>query len=203
MLVAKLTKTSNIPILEAGTYPARCIGIIDTGEQWNEMAGKSRREILFLFELPTELVEIDGEQKPRYMSQTYTMSMNEKAKMRIALETWRGKAFTEEELRGFDLTSVVDKPCMLTVVQKQSKNGKTYANISGIAKLIKGMTIPDAMSTLTVFDLDAPDALEKLETLPEWIQNKIKQSETYKEKIAGATEAQGFMDINPDDLPFA
>jgi hypothetical protein len=53
-----------------------------------------------------------------------------------------------------------------------------------------------------VFDLDAPDALDKIESLPEWIQERIKKSQSYEALKAKGTDAQGFMDINPNDLPF-
>lgn len=201
-LIASATKSSNIPILEADTYPARCISLIDIGEQMNEMSGNCRPEIILTFELPTEFIEVEGEQKPRYMSSTFTNSLSERAKLRGMLEMWRGKAFTDDELKAFDLRNILGMPCMLSIVHRQAKNGKTYANIGGISKLAKGMTIPDALSPLTEFDLDAPDALDKLETLPEWVQERIKKSPTYERKMQAASKDQGFMDIDPNDLPF-
>ena len=201
-LIATATKKSSIPLLEADTYPARCIAVIDTGDQVNEMSGTVRREVIIQFELPTETIEVDGEQKPRYMSMTYTMSLSEKAKLRSALETWRGKAFTEDELRGFNLANIVGLPCMLSVIHRQAKNGNTYANIGSISKPMKGMTIPEASSPLVVFDLDADDALDKMQTLPEWVQERIKKSPSYEAVMRKGTDAQGFMDINPNDLPF-
>ena len=166
------------------------------------MSGTVRREVIIQFELPTETIEVDGEQKPRYMSMTYTMSLSEKAKLRSALETWRGKAFTEDELRGFNLANIVGLPCMLSVIHRQAKNGNTYANIGSISKPMKGMTIPEASSPLVVFDLDADDALDKMQTLPEWVQERIKKSPSYEAVMRKGTDAQGFMDINPNDLPF-
>ena len=32
----------------------------------------------------------------------------------------------------------------------------------------------------TIFDLDAPDAMSRLGSLPEWIQSRVKESETWK-----------------------
>ena len=203
MLTVSAKQKSNIPMLDADTYPARCVSLIDTGDQFNEMSGRLQRQIILMFELPTEFVEVDGEKKPRFMSITYTLSLSDKAKLRQVLETWRGKSFTEQELKGFDMRTIVGAPCMLSVVHKQSKNGNTYANIGGITKPMKGLEIPEAITPLTIFDLDAPDALAQIETLPDWIQGRIKSSETYKNMTAKASEQQGFMDINPDDLPFA
>ena len=58
------------------------------------------------------------------------------------------------------------------------------------------------------FDLDAPDALAQMTKLPEWVQNRIKESETYKAMLrpdASVTEAAGddFSVIDDsEDLPF-
>ena len=202
MLTVSAKSKSSVPILEADTYPARCVSLIDIGDQFSEMSGRFNRQVVLMFELPTEHVVIDGEKKPRFMSITYTLSLSEKAKLRTILETWRGRGFTDDELKGFDLKQIVGQACMLTVVHKTAKNGNTYANIGTITKPMKGITIPEAETPLLIYDLDEPDALEKMEQLPEWVQNRIKQSETYKRMTEQASTAQGFMDVNPDDLPF-
>ena len=185
MLTVSAKSKSSVPILEADTYPARCVSLIDVGDQFSEISGRFNRQVVLMFELPTEHVVIDGEKKPRFMSITYTLSLSEKAKLRTILETWRGRGFTDDELKGFDLKQIVGQACMLTVVHKTAKNG-----------------IPEAETPLLIYDLDEPDALEKMEQLPEWVQNRIKQSETYKRMTEQASTAQGFMDVNPDDLPF-
>ena len=41
-----------------------------------------------------------------------------------------------------------------------------------------------------VFDLDT-DSLDKIAELPEWIQERIKQSEAYQERLAGSGAAGG------------
>lgn len=203
MLTASATATrSHVEPLEAGTYPARCVQLIDLGIQYNPLSDKNQRQVMLVWELPTETITIDGEEKPRTISDTYTLSLNEKAKLYSALVGWRGKAFTDEELKGFDLQSVLNKPCILTLIVKESKNGNMYNRVKGVSKTMKGMSVPEATTSIFAFDLDAPDALEQMKSLPEWIQERIKAGETYKELTAQQESFQELTDLNAEELPF-
>ncbi|MBQ8737777.1 MAG: hypothetical protein IJY78_08185, partial [Bacteroidaceae bacterium] len=121
------------------------------------------------------------------------------------------KPFTEDELRGFNLTNIVGAPCLLSIVHNE-RNGNTYADVNGIMKLPKGFGAVSTTRDKIIFDLD-DDPLEKMAILPEWIQNRIRDSETYKERTAGAgnvaneadySEAQAeFTELDDDEkLPF-
>jgi len=190
--------------LEPDSYPAICCMVADIGEQYSEMFGKSSRKVLFVWELPTVLAEYNGEMLPRTISETYTMSLNEKAALRQRLEGWRGRVFSQAELEGFDLGRVLGQPCLLNIIQAQKKDGTPYSKISGISRLPKGMEVPKAASPLILFDLDAPDALNKMNQLPEWVQGRIKASETYKARL-NPPPGTAHLDIDTDedgDLPF-
>lgn len=78
--------------------------------------------------------------KPFEVSQEYTASLHEKSKLRQHLEAWRGRKFTAEELKGFDLETVIGSNCQIQVVRNLGKNGKTYANVQAIVPVGKGMT---------------------------------------------------------------
>jgi hypothetical protein len=64
--------------------------------------------------------------------------LHEKARLRKDLESWRGRAFTDAELKNFDLEVLIGANCLLNVVQS-SKNGSTYANVSAVMPIKKGM----------------------------------------------------------------
>jgi hypothetical protein len=186
--------------IEAGTYPARCCAVVDLGIQHVEYMGqkKDQEKILLMFELPTERIEVDGEEKPRWLSCRYTVSLNEKATLRKALDAWRGRPFTPEELLGFNLASVVNAPCMLTVINKEGANGNTYANISGISKPMKGMAVPELEGEPLVFDMESDDAEEVFDKLPERVQKVIEESVTWKERKAEFSPLAG---VDDDDAP--
>lgn len=167
--------------VEAGTYPARCVGVIDLGIQHNTFNNKDQEKVMLMFELPTERITVDGEDKPRWLSARYTASLNEKATLRKTLDAWRGKPFTQEELLGFYLGSMINAPCMLTVTNTE-KNGNTYANISGVSKIMKGMEVPPLESEPINFDMDAENAEEVKAKLPNWVQKIIEESVSWKSR---------------------
>lgn len=206
LIISASTGGSSIAPLEAGTYPAICYGLVDIGWQYNEAYKKSSPKIIIMWEIPGETITIDGEEKSRVISQTYTVSLNEKATLRKDLTSWRGKDFTDEELKAFDIRSILNVPCLLNIIHKES-NGRTYANISGIMKLPKGVKVPRGTMEPVVFDLDTSD-LDEIKDLPEWIQKKIQESDTYKDRVAGIGhetdgddyEQPGIGDYEDDEL---
>ncbi len=190
---------SAIAPIEAGTHPAICYGLVDLGMQYSEKYKNSSQKVLLMWELPNEKIEIDGEQKSRVISQTYTCSLNEKAVLRKDLASWRGRDFTDDELAEFDLRSVVGVPCLLSIIHRES-GGSTYANVGGVMKMPKGMpALVQTMETV-IFDLD-DSPLEDIEKLPQWVRDKIKASQTYKERIAGSGHLPGYPEPGEDEFP--
>lgn len=162
--------------LEAGAYAAVCDMIVDLGVQpspGGQFAPK--RTLMVRFQIPSERVEItkNGETKslPAVISRTLGLSLNEKATLRQLLQSWRGKAFTPEELKRFDLANVLGKPAFINVTHSV-KGEKTYANLTSIMPLPKGMPAPVLEGEALIYSTDAPDAAV-FDKLPEWVQDKI------------------------------
>jgi hypothetical protein len=209
-LIAKSNGGASMSPIEAGTHPAVCYGLIDIGEQLNAKYNKLARKCIVMFEIPGETsTDADGREMPRTINITYTMSLHEKSALYRDLISWRGRPFTDEELAGFNLVNIVGAPCLLSIVHNE-RNGNTYADINGIMKLPKGFLATPPAREKIIFDLDeAP--LETIDSLPVWVQNRIRESETYKERTAGAgytgdtaQYVQGeFSEVSDEDeLPF-
>lgn len=162
--------------MEAGTYPAFCIGVVDIGTQTSTWNGetKLKKQVIFIFEFPTETIKIDGKDMPRNLSRTFTQNMGSLSGLRKMFTDWRGRDFTGDELRDFNLTKVLGVPASIAVIVKE-KEGKSYANISTVSKLQKGTTLPKP-SRMFYFDLDDEDSWESIETMPNWIISRINQS---------------------------
>lgn len=145
----------------AGNHAAICIQIIDMGLQQSTYQGatRERRQIRLVWEIDENME--DG--RPYTISQNYTLSLNEKARLRKDLESWRGKAFSKEELEGFDLEKLLGKPCLLNVIHNENGD-RVYANVSSISPMPKGMKAPDVVNDLICYSCDDPDdsLLEKL-----------------------------------------
>jgi hypothetical protein len=181
-LTVNSESSSSIAPIEEGTYLGVCSMLVDLGMQYSDVYKKSSRKVLIGWEIPEETIEIDGEQRQRVLSKRYTANLSEKSNLRKDLASWRGRDFTADELKAFDLKNIVGASCLITVIH--SKNGeKTYANISSVVKLPKGMAKGELSAPPVVFDLDT-DPLEKINDLPQWIGDLIKKSETYSARIA-------------------
>src|SRR4249919_1035966 len=159
----------------AGSHIAVCNLVADCGMQPGSQAFPSpKRKVYIRFEIPAERVEYEKDGKPvegpLTIGSFYTASMNEKATLRKHLEGWRGKKFSDDEAATFDVSVLLGKACMLSVVESES-GGKTYSNISGIGSLPKGMHAPQAENPLLYFDDDSNPA--DLEKLPKWLREKI------------------------------
>lgn len=176
----------NYEPIEPGTYPAVCYMMVDLGDQFSKTYNNTQHKVQIGWELPTEKRE-DG--SPQFIYKRYTASLNSKAALRGDLEAWRGKAFTAEELKGFNLSNIVGAPCLLTIIHRDGTDGKTYANIASISGLPKGMPLVAMTVDPIIYDIDA-NPLEDVDNLPEWIAKIVMESANYKEKKAFLEEKE-------------
>jgi len=163
---------------------------------------KTLHKVRIGWELPTELrvfKEEYGEQ-PLVIDKEYTLSMNEKSALRAALKSWRGKDFTEDEAKAFDITKLIGVPCMLNIIHKPSKKdpNKHYEEIAGITPMPKGVTCPEAINPVFVLSYDDFDYV-KFDSLPDFIKDKMKGSVEYQKMQAPAENSIPEVD---DDMPF-
>jgi hypothetical protein len=171
-------------------------------------AQKIQRKVMIGWELPLELMPAgDYAGQPFSISQRYTWSMSEKATLRHHLESWRGKAFTDDDFSGsnrFNVKNILGKSCMLSIVHKVN-DGTTYANISGIGALPKGMTAPSQVNKSVYFSLEK-DLFDKavLESLSDKLKETIKGSPEYREIVDGVAPQQHppSDEFLSDDVPF-
>ena len=166
-----------IPKLEGGVYTAISSAIIDLGNQTSEKFQKTQRKFMMLWNIVGEVIEVNGETLPRTMSKEYSFSLNEKSTLRKDLQAWRGKTFTEEELQGFNLLNILNKPCQLQVLLEE-KNGKQYNNIASIMALPQGSQIEELSNTYH-FDIEDEETYINWERIPNWIQERIKKADNY------------------------
>ena len=167
----------SIPKLEGGVYTAVSSAIVDLGLQTSEKFQKTQRKFMMIWIVKGEEVEVNGEKLPRTMSKEYSFSLNEKSTLRKDLQAWRGKVFTDEELQGFNLLNILNKPCQLQIILEE-KNGKQYNNIAGIMSLPKGTTVDELQNTYH-FDVEDESTYMNWEKIPGWIQERIKKADNF------------------------
>ena len=133
--------------------------------------------------------------------------MYEKSNLIKDLQSWRGKPFSEDEIKAFDITKLLGVPCMLNIIHSKVKtSGKEYTSIASISGLPKGVQCPPQINTNFEFSLENFDNT-KFSSLPEWLRKKIIESKEYKAFFnPQETEAQESHDDslvpNNDGLPF-
>lgn len=211
-LIVSATGGGNYPErkpLEAGAYAAICDMVVDLGVQpspGGQFAPK--RTVMLRFQIPEVRVEItkDGETKslPAVISRTVGLSLNEKSTLYGLLTSWRGRAFTPDELKKFDLGKVAGKPAFVNVTHAV-KGDRTYANLTSIMPLPKSMTAPVLEGEALVYSTDTPDAAV-FDKLPAWVQDKISQrivdAPKPAPKAAPAAAAAAVEEFKDDALVF-
>lgn len=173
-------------IIPAGNYVARCYSMIHIGKVEEEYVGekKEMNKARITWELPTELrvfKEENGEQ-PMVISKEYTLSLADKANLRRDLESWRGRGFTEDEAKNFDITRLIGVACMINIIHKPSKSGAIYPVISTISPLPKGLSCPAQINDSFIFDYEENYSDDKIASFPDFIKDKVKSSVEYRKR---------------------
>jgi hypothetical protein len=193
----------------AGLHLARCYRIIDLGTQKTEYMGQVKylHKIMIGWEIHGN--RDDGsplkmkDERPFAIFKNYTLSWSDKANLRLDLQSWRGRPFTQEEMRRFDLENVLDAWCMLNVIDRPAKVGnKIYSNVDGVTpvpSMIKQNGLPKAVNKNEMFNLSEPD-LALFETFSDHLKEKIKSSPEWK-KLEGVQQGQAYS--SPSGAPGA
>jgi hypothetical protein len=184
----------------AGVHVAVCNLVVDCGVQPGGKY-KPRHQVYIRWELPKERIQWtdkEGEQHegPITIGRFYTASLGEKATLRRDLENWRGRAFTKQELAGFNLFNILGAACQLMVVQS-TVGDEIYSNVAGVMGFPKDHPKPTAENTLLKY---SPDESEQLEQLPRWLRDKVLGSLAPPEPPEEYAKASG--DDFDDDIPF-
>lgn len=203
----------NFKQVPPGSYVARCYSLIDLGTQVSEKFGTAAHKIKISWELFGEdsdgqplTIERDGKTVPMTVSADYTVSLNEKANLRRVLESWRGRAFTAEEAKGFDISKLIGSYCMLSVTSSESANGKTYSNVAGVSQLPSALKAnkPAPVHANVLFSLDEPD-MKLFSGFHEKLQERIKSTPEWQKHMKGRSAAapvEADVEDETSDVPF-
>lgn len=113
-----------------GTYQAVCVDVVDLGLVESEFAGE--KSIKHKVRIAFQLNERNSQGKMYLVSSFFNLSLHEKSALRLFLEAWRGRRFTESEvIDGFDLEKVIGANAQVQVVHREYK-GSTFSNINAI-----------------------------------------------------------------------
>jgi hypothetical protein len=117
---------------EEGLHRAVCIDVVDLGVvpgPWGE-----KRKV----ELRWALEAVDSKERHFVVRRRYTASLNEKATLRQHLDLWRGRKFTAQELRQFDLEKVIGVQAQVQIAHRVLDDGRTFADVQAVIGAVKG-----------------------------------------------------------------
>lgn len=221
--IAKQSEKKEYPRPADGEYIAICNRFIDTGTHINSY-GNPQASVRIGWELHGDNLTGEGSGymtggehagKPFAVDRIFNPSLGSPDKatnFRKFLEAWRGRAFTEEELKGFDVTKLLGVPCRLTLATTINEDGsKGYQNVTDAKPMIKGMGVPAQVNASSMFLLpregsDVEFDEQAFEKLPDFIKKKISDSSEYKGMngtvIANAAKAMTSEPPFDDEIPF-
>lgn len=136
-ILAKASSGTDYKPAPEGQHQAVCCDVIDLGVMESTWQGKvnKRHKIRIVFQIG----ELRDDEKPHTVSQMFTLSLDERGKLRPFLESWRGKKFAEAELvDGFDVERLIGANAIVQVVHNRRED-KVFANINSIMAPLKGM----------------------------------------------------------------
>ena len=166
-----------IPPCPEGPQRLVCCDIVDHGNVVDGF-GKTKHKITLIWQsehiLPNnpEYGEFAG--KPFIVQRRFTLSLHERAELRRYLESWRGRKFTPEELKGFALGKLIGANAYGQIIQMTKPRG-TFAEVIAL------MPLPAGASKLTVS--------------PDYVRMKDR-------KPADAAPGAPATKIPEDDIPF-
>lgn len=136
-IIARASDGQTFTPAPEGTHQGVCVDIIDKGEMPNAFKpGTTQHKIAIAWQIN----ETRDDGKRYLVYKRYTLSLGDLATLRHDLESWRGKPFTEEERRGFDVEKLLGANALLNIQHRKSADGlKTYANVMAVTPLMKGM----------------------------------------------------------------
>jgi hypothetical protein len=165
-----------------------CVDVIDMGEKVEAFEGNPEK-LVHKVVLGYRTGETNEAGECIDVFTEFTLSMNEKAKLRKHLEAWRGKPYSEDAIeQGVPLHKLVGQPALLSIAHKTSKKGRTYAVIASISPVPKGLAVPSF------------PAYERAEYWEERKAEYAKGAAEYRKRIGAERKAAP---AEPsDDLPF-
>lgn len=187
--------------LDKGTYPARLVGIIGTGERLKDFKNNKKMvdQVVLLFEVinfnrrhknGTEyMIEVNGQQvpEPQTVRKEYTRSL---ARNSALIKVLSALIPIPEDTSNVNIGAAFMKPCLVALDKGISEStGNEYNAIESVSPLIAGMEIPPARMQPISYDVESHTD-EAFNALPEWLQEEVKKSTQWIDMHANSTPLQ-------------
>ncbi len=210
MSLTATAKTRNIFTVPSGTHVGRCYAVVDLGTQDDTYQNRPKivHKVRVSWEIPALRIKFEDGERPATVHKKYTLSLSEKANLRHDLESWRGRSFTDDELKGFVLKKLLGVPALLGVTHKPNPKGGVYVNVTSVGKMMANVPCPAPENGTVYFEIEM-GRNDVFKDLPEFLQDEISKCAEWRQPPANEEEAPGDgMEPAPagagprDDIPF-
>ena len=170
-------------LVPCGLKQAVCYDVWDIGNQKGEYLGVPNvtHKIIIAWEIEDTQTSGDYAGKRYTISKFYSLSLGRKANLRHDLTSWRGKEFTDEELKGFEVENIIGVNCLLNIGTSDKGNNKILG-ISPITKTMQKMTP------------------ENKRSIPDWVKKFINDS--VKDNSLDTIEQTEEVSVDDGEIPF-
>lgn len=119
--------SGQFPKAPPGSHPAVCCDVVDLGTVSTHFGTYPAVRIVW------QIDETQPNGKRYLVMKRYKNSLHPKSGLSIALTSWRGRAFTDEERRGFDLEKLLGVNCIVSVTHKANDQGGVFVDVSSVS----------------------------------------------------------------------
>jgi hypothetical protein len=192
----QMEKSKDRVMLSEGSHVAVLVGLVDLGTQ--ETFYGPKKQIGFLFEFPNKKHTFKEDDGPVSLSRSVivTSSLNQKSTLCKYVVAIKGKQLAKSEMEsGIDLSELLGRATLATIVHRPGKDEQVYDNITGLSIMPEGLPCGEVTSDPFVFEISAD--LKNWDRVPEWMQKKIAESPEYK-----SAKGNGHVVENTEDSPF-
>ncbi len=203
------SKNTNYEAAKAGSQIARLISVYDLGIHEREFKGEELPEkqmVVLVYGLMNDLKK-DGTEKTISTGFTFPLAvsydwetgqLHEKSKLyKHVTAMVQGAAFDG------DLIALLGKPVTLTVVEKKSKKGDTFAVIGDVGAVpdIPGFEIPPTKMDFVSFDTESATK-DEFDGLPDYVKSKVEEAVNFDEMFKNVVTVADSAPTSEEEVPF-
>jgi hypothetical protein len=181
-----------------GPIKAVLVDVTDLKKRMTQYGEKDEFRLVF----ETEVMDEENDRRFCIWSRGYTPSLNEKAALRKDLKKMMGRDLTSAELGEFDLEALIGFGVKL-IIQHETKEDRTYANISFMAPDRDKTTLKPSGKYTRIRDREVDGAVpEEKATGTNWETVTVHIGK-YKGKLLGEVDEAGVATLIEKWLPKA
>ena len=192
----KMNTKKDRVMLPEGSHVAVLVGLIELGT--HETFYGPKEQIALMFEFPNKKHTFKEDDGPVSLSRSVivTSSLNQKSTLCKYVVAIKGKQLTKSEMEsGIDLSELLGRATLATIVHRPGKDEQVYDNITGLSIMPEGLPCGEVTSDPFVFEISAE--LKNWDKVPQWMQKKISESPEFM-----SAKGKGHVFEETTDAPF-